>query len=63
MLFEELEADIQVIGDDIWVALNHVPDEFAPNTIIPCSYNRKSREISIQVLLLYISYTECHKYK
>jgi hypothetical protein len=47
VLFEEPEADIQVMGNDMWVALNHVPDELAPDTIIPHSHGRKSWEVSM----------------
>jgi hypothetical protein len=46
----------------MWVVLNHVPDELAPNTVITRRYGRKSWEVSMQVLPLHISRTECYKY-
>jgi hypothetical protein len=63
VLFEEPEADIQVVGDDMWVVLNPIPDEVAPSTIILYSHGRISWEVSMQVLPLHISRTECHKYR
>ena len=36
VLLEEPEPDIQVVGDNMWVVLNHVPDESAPSTVILC---------------------------
>src|ERR1700680_2495456 len=63
VLFEEPEPDIQVVGDDMWVVLNHVPDESVPDTIILCGHGRVSWEVSMQVLPLHVSRTECHKYR
>ena len=63
MLLEEPEPDIQVVGDDMWVVLNHVPDESAPSTVILCCDGRVSREVSMQVLPLHIRRTECHEYR
>ena len=63
VLFEEPEPDIQVVGDDMWVVLNHVPDESAPSTVILCCDGRVSREVSMQVLPLHIRRTECHEYR
>ena len=45
--FEELEPDIQVVGNNMWVALNPVLDELAPDTVIACSHGHKSREVSM----------------
>jgi hypothetical protein len=61
--FEEPEPDIQVVGDDMWVVLNYIPDESVPDTIILCGHGRVSWEVSMQVLPLHVSRTECHKYR
>jgi hypothetical protein len=63
VLLEEPEPNIQVVGNDMGLVLNHIPDKSVPNTIISCSYRRISREVSMQVLPLHISRTECHKYR
>ena len=62
VLFEEPEPDIQVVGDDMWVVLNHVLDESALGTIILCDHGRVSWEVPMQVLPLHISRAECHEY-
>ena len=36
VLLKEPEPNVQVVGDDMWVVLNHVPDESAPSTVILC---------------------------
>jgi hypothetical protein len=63
VLFKEPEPNIQVVGNNMWVVLNHIPDEFAPSTIILYGHSGISWEVSMQILPLHISRTECHKYR
>ena len=61
MLYEGVKSNRQVVGDEMRVILDAIPDEFTPRPIICRSHVRPAREVSVKVLPLHIGRAKCHK--
>jgi hypothetical protein len=56
-----LQSNNQVVRNNIRVVLDPVPNKYTSYTIIRSSHVQKAREVSVEVLLLYISRAKGYK--
>ena len=61
VVHEGVKSDRQVVGDEMWVILDSIPDEFLPCLIICSSHVCPAREVSVKVLPLHIGRAKRHE--
>lgn len=57
------ETDIQVLGNDMWAALNVFPDNLAPNRLVCSEELIATGQLAMEIMLLEISAAKGDKYR